>query len=109
MEAVIGIETDFSLLRQKHPNLLRVLQEIRPSSPVCRVRDPEQPAQGYLKPRSADSELARIHFLQTQEKAEAILQCKALHNEKLAPSLQQEVTLSIGQSRLLQKRRFKTC
>jgi hypothetical protein len=103
MTTTTGMEADLSLLRQRHPNLLRVLQECAPNSPICTARDKEQPAQGYLTPRSADT------FLPKSSKAAAILQCKALHNEKLTPSLQQEVTLSIGNSLLLRKRSRNSC
>ena len=103
MATTTGIDTDFSLLRQRHPNLLRVLQECAPNSPVCRARDKDQPAQGYLTPRSAES------FLSNSAQAVEILQCKALCNEKLMPSLRQEVTLSMGDSLLLRKRSRNTC
>ena len=103
MAASAGIPTDFSLLRQQHPNLLRVMQELTPNSPVCKARDREQPAQGYLTRRSAD------FIVSKPGQAAEILQCKALNNEKLTPSLQQEVTLSLGNSLLLRKRKRNTC
>lgn len=103
MADLVGSEADLSLLRQKHPNLLRILHELAPSSPVLRVKDPEQPAQGYLRPRCSDP------FPRSSDQANVILQCKALQNERLAPSLRQEVALNIGQSLLLRKRGHKTC
>lgn len=106
MAGIIGSEADFSLLQQKHPNFLRILQELTPSSPVLRVKDLEQPSQGYLRPRQSDP------FPQTApafHQAQTILECKALRNEKLTPSLQQEVALNIGQSQLLLKRKCRTC
>ena len=105
MADLIGTTADLSLLQQKHPNLLRVLQELTPSSPVLRVKDLEQPSQGYLRPRRSDpSPQSKPSFCQAQ----VILQCKALNNEKLAPSLRQEVALNLSLSQLLQKRKCKT-
>lgn len=97
------MQTDFSLLLQPHPNLLRVMQEIAPGSPVCRARDKEQPSSGYLTRKSAD------FLISSPSQAQAILQCKALRNERLTPSLQQEVRLSLGDSALLKKRKRNSC
>lgn len=99
----IGSCPDLSIFSQKHPNLLRVLQEIQPSSPVCRVKDREQPSQGYLTRQSFD------FLTSAPDKKREILQCKALHNEKLAPTMQQEVVLTMGNSLLLRKRQRNTC
>ena len=106
MAGIVGSQADLSLLQQKHPNLLRILQELTPSSPVLRVKDPEQPSQGYLRPRNSDPYPRTTPF---SSQTQAILQCKALKNEKLAPTLRQEVALNLSQSLLLQKRKCKTC
>jgi hypothetical protein len=105
MAGLIGCEADLSLLQQKHPNFLRILQELTPSSPVLRVKDPEQPSQGYLRPRHSDPYPQTFSSL---NQAQTILECKALRNEKLAPSLRQEVALNLSRSSLLLKRKCKT-
>lgn len=97
--------------RLPNPFLLKVIQDWGPSSPVAHTKDEAQPSTGSL--RTLHSDLPAMLTLKPGNTAggvssQDILKCKSMNNEDLIPALHQEVKLTIGSSKLLQKRSRRT-
>lgn len=92
--------------RMPNPFVVKVIQEWGPPSPVAVIADATQPATGNFKSLRADRQLLQPEH--SGISSQDILKCKSLNNEDLVPVLRQEVTLTIGSSKLLQKRARRT-
>lgn len=95
--------------RLPNPFVLKVIQDWGPTSPVANTKDEAQPSAGCL--RTLHSHCACSQTLKPPAGGvcgQDILKCKSLNNEDLIPALHQEVTLTIGSSKLLQKRSRRT-
>lgn len=106
---VSSAATNAKQRRLPNPFVLKVIQDWGPSSPVALTKDEAQPSAGSL--RTLHSDTACLQTLKPPAVGvcgQDILKCKSLNNEDLIPALHQEVKLTIGSSKLLQKRSRRT-
>lgn len=103
---VNGSDGSVNQRRLPNPFVLKVIQELGPPSPVALTKDSTQPATGSLRTLRDDMQRLSIQTCAPASgiNSQDILKCKSLNNEDLVPVLRQEVKLTIGTSKLLQKR-----